>query len=45
MQKLCLHYEDFVQENFNMVDKRAGKLETALRVNKANAKVFEPRTS
>ena len=28
-----------------MADKTAGKLETALRVNKASAKVFEPRTS
>ena len=38
-------YGDFVQENFNMADKTAGKLETVLRVNKASAKVFEPRTS
>ena len=28
-----------------MADKTIGKLETALRVNKASAKVFEPRTS
>ena len=45
MWKLRLHYGDFVQENFNMADKTAGKLETVLRVNKASAKVFEPRTS
>ena len=44
-RKLHLHYGDFVQENFNMVDKTVGKLETALCVNKASAKVFEPRTS
>ena len=44
-RKLRLHYGDFVQENFNMADKTAGKLDTALRVNKASAKVFEPRTS
>ena len=44
-RKLCLHYGDFVQENFNMEDKTAGKLKTALRVNKASAKVLEPRTS
>ena len=44
-RKLRLHYGDFVQENFNMADKTAGKVETALRVNKASAKVFEPRTS
>ncbi len=43
--KLRLHYGDFVQENFNMADKTVGKLEMALRVNKASAKVFEPRTS
>ena len=36
---------DFAQENFNMADKTAGKLETALRVNKVSAKAFEPRTS
>ena len=29
----------------HVADKTAGKLETALRVNKASAKVFEPRTS
>ena len=44
-RKLRLHYGDFVQENFNMADKTAGKLETALRVNKTSAKVFEPRIS
>ena len=45
VRKLRLHYGDFIQENFNMPDKTAGKLETVLRVNKASAKVFEPRTS
>ena len=45
MRKLRLHYGDFVQEIFNMTDKTASKLEMALHVNKASAKVFEPRTS
>ena len=44
-RKLRLYYGDFVQENFNMADKTAGKLETALCVNKASEKVFEPKTS
>ena len=35
----------FCTGNFNMADKTAGKLETALRVNKASAKAFEPKTS
>ena len=31
--------------NFNMADRTAGQLETALRVSNACAKAFEPRTS
>ena len=31
--------------NFNMADKTAGQLESALRVSNACAKAFEPRTS
>ena len=44
-RKLHLHYGDFAWENFDMADKTIGKLKTVLRVNKASAKVFEPRTS
>ena len=44
MQKLCLHYGDFAQANSNMADKTAGQLQSTLRVNKASAKAFEPRT-
>ena len=43
--KLCLHYGDFVQANFNMADKTADQLQSMLRVNKASAKAFEPRTT
>ena len=45
MRKLRLHYGDFIQANFNMVDKTAGELEPALRVSKASANTFQPRTS
>ena len=31
--------------NFNMADRTAGQLESALRVSNASAKAFEPRTS
>ena len=31
--------------NFNMADRTAGQLESALRVSNACAKAFEPRTS
>ena len=44
ISKLCLHYGDFVQANFNMADKTAGQLESILHINKASAKIFEPRT-
>ena len=43
-RKLRLHYGDFVQANFNMAENTAGQLEPGLRVNKASAKTFEPRT-
>ena len=45
MRKLRLHHGDFVQANLKMADKTTGQLESALRVNKASAKAFEPRTS
>ena len=45
MRKLHLHYGDFVQANSNMADKTVGQLELMLRVNKASAKGFKPRTS
>ena len=44
-RKLRLHYGDFAQVNSNMADKTAGQLQSTLRVNKASAKAFEPRTS
>ena len=44
MRKLRLHYGDFAQANSNMADKTAGQLQSTLRVNKASAKAFEPRT-
>ena len=44
-RKLRLHYGDFVQANSKMADSTAGQLESALRVNKASAKAFEPTTS
>ena len=40
MQKLRLHYRDFVQANSNMADKTAGQLRSILRVNKASAKAL-----
>ena len=43
--KLHLHYGDFVQPKFNMVNKTAGELESALRVKKASVKTFKPRIS
>ena len=45
MQKLRLHYGDFIRTNSKMADNTAGQLESVLRVNKASAKAFEPRTS
>ena len=41
-RKLRLHYGDFVQANSKMADSTAGQLESALRINKASAKAFEP---
>ena len=45
MRKLRLHYGHFAQANSNMADKTAGQLQSTLRVNKASAKAFEPRTT
>ena len=44
-RKIRLHYGDFVQVNSTMADKTAGQLRSTLRVNKASAKAFEPRTT
>ena len=44
-RKLHLHYGDFVQANSKMADSTAGQLESALCVNKASAKAFEPRVT
>ena len=38
-------YGDFVHADSKMADSTAGQLESALRVNKASAKAFEPRVT
>ena len=43
--KLRLNYGDFVQANSKIADNTAGQLESALRINKASAKAFEPRVT
>ena len=43
--KLRLHYGDFIQANSKIADSTAGELKSALHVNKASVKTFEPRVT